>query len=61
MFSWRPPRAILRMSEERYQRIRQMYNIVAEGDDIPPPICRFEVCFRYLLIFINHINIIFRI
>lgn len=32
------------MSEARHQRIREIYNIIAEGDDIPPPICRFEVC-----------------
>ncbi|CAF2632415.1 unnamed protein product [Rotaria sp. Silwood2] len=40
--SWRSPRAVLRMPEERHRRIRQIYNIIAEGDDIPPPLCRFE-------------------
>ncbi|CAF2108652.1 unnamed protein product [Rotaria magnacalcarata] len=40
--SWRPPKAILRLPEERHQHIRQLYNIVAEGDDIPPPLIRFE-------------------
>ncbi|CAF3634332.1 unnamed protein product [Rotaria sp. Silwood1] len=40
--SWRPPRAVLRMSEERHRNIRKIYNIIAEGDDIPPPLCRFE-------------------
>ncbi|CAF1196131.1 unnamed protein product [Rotaria sordida] len=40
--SWRPPRVILRMPEARHQRIRQIYNINVEGDDIPPPLCRFE-------------------
>lgn len=44
-YSWRPPRSILRMSEDRHQRIRDIYNIVAEGEEIPPPLCRFEVCF----------------
>ena len=37
------------MGEERHQRIRQMYNIIAEGDDIPPPLCRFEVCIIYFI------------
>lgn len=32
------------MSEDRHQRIREMYNIMAEGEDIPSPLCRFEVC-----------------
>lgn len=39
------------MSEDRHQHIRDMYNIMAEGDDIPPPLCRFEVCF--LIVFLN--------
>lgn len=43
--SWRPPRIVQRMSEQRHQRIRQIYNIIVEGDDIPPPLCRFEVNF----------------
>ena len=44
VYSWRPPRSILRLSEDRHQHVRETYNIVAEGEDIPPPICRFEVC-----------------
>ncbi len=47
--SWRPPRNVLRLPEERHQRIREMYNIVAEGDDIPPPLCRFEVRIDFLI------------
>ncbi|UJR15219.1 hypothetical protein I4U23_002178 [Adineta vaga] len=41
--SWRPPKAILRMPVERHQRIRQMYNIIVDGEDIPPPLCKFEI------------------
>ncbi len=37
------------MSEERHQRIRQKYNINVEGDDIPPPLGRFEVCLISLI------------
>ncbi|CAF0764395.1 unnamed protein product [Adineta steineri] len=40
--SWRPPRAVLQMSEERHQRIRQMHNIMVEGENILPPLIRFE-------------------
>jgi hypothetical protein len=43
MFSWRPPRAIERMPEQRHQRIRDIYQIGVEGEDIPPPLSRFEV------------------
>lgn len=31
------------MPDDRHQRIRQIYNILVEGDDIPPPLCKFEV------------------
>ena len=40
------------MPEERHQRIRQMYNIIAEGDDIPPPLCRFEVGIIVVLLYL---------
>jgi ATP-dependent RNA helicase DDX41 len=53
IYSWRPPRAILQMSEERHQRIRSKYNINVEGDDIPPPLCRFEVCLISLILINN--------
>lgn len=43
VFSWRPPRNVLRLPEDRHQRVRDTYNILAEGEDIPPPLCRFEV------------------
>ncbi|CAF0984427.1 unnamed protein product [Adineta ricciae] len=40
--SWRPPKAVLRMPDDRHQRIRQIYNILVDGEDIPPPLCKFE-------------------
>ncbi len=41
------------MSEERHQTIRDMYNIIVEGDDIPPPLIRFEVCIPPLIFIHN--------
>ena len=43
MFSWRAPRAILRLPDEYREQAREMYNILVEGEDIPPPLFRFEV------------------
>ncbi|CAF1159347.1 unnamed protein product [Didymodactylos carnosus] len=40
--SWRPPRAIKSMENERHQRVRSRYNIIVEGDDIPAPLQTFE-------------------
>lgn len=37
----------MHMGEERHNRIRNIYNIVVEGEDIPPPLCRFEVNFIF--------------
>ncbi|CAF1122482.1 unnamed protein product [Didymodactylos carnosus] len=40
--SWRSPRAIVAMGNERHQRVRQRHNINLEGDDIPPLLRSFE-------------------
>jgi hypothetical protein len=47
------------MPEERHQHIRNIYNIIAEGDDIPPPLCRFEVCIISLILINNSLIIFF--
>ena len=43
MVRWRPPRYIRERTEEQNNQIRQKYHIIAEGDDIPPPIASFAV------------------
>ncbi|KAK0183167.1 hypothetical protein PV327_001234 [Microctonus hyperodae] len=40
--SWRPPRAILSLSEARHEALRRKLRILVEGDDVPPPIKRFK-------------------
>ncbi|XP_059050346.1 ATP-dependent RNA helicase abstrakt [Achroia grisella] len=40
--SWRPPRTILDMSEERHDRVRRQLRILVEGEDVPPPIRTFQ-------------------
>uniref|UniRef100_T1GC48 RNA helicase n=1 Tax=Megaselia scalaris TaxID=36166 RepID=T1GC48_MEGSC len=39
--SWKPPKYIADMSEEKYDRIREKLRILVEGDNIPPPIRSF--------------------
>ncbi|CAG9790556.1 unnamed protein product [Diatraea saccharalis] len=40
--SWRPPRCILELPEERHERVRRELRILVEGDDVPPPIKTFQ-------------------
>ncbi|RVE44489.1 hypothetical protein evm_010893 [Chilo suppressalis] len=40
--SWRPPRCILDLPEERHERVRQELRILVEGEDVPPPIKTFQ-------------------
>ncbi|CAH1642733.1 unnamed protein product [Spodoptera littoralis] len=40
--SWRPPRCILELPEERHERVRRQLRILVEGDDVPPPIRTFQ-------------------
>ncbi|XP_075209782.1 ATP-dependent RNA helicase abstrakt [Lycorma delicatula] len=40
--SWRAPRCVLNLSEERHERVRQKMRILVEGDDIPPPLKAFK-------------------
>ncbi|XP_045509263.1 ATP-dependent RNA helicase abstrakt [Colias croceus] len=40
--SWRPPRCILDLPEERHDRVRQQLRILVEGEDVPPPIKTFQ-------------------
>lgn len=40
--SWKPPRYILGYSEERHEKVRKKYGILAEGDNVPPPLKRFR-------------------
>lgn len=40
--SWSPPRYILEMGEQKYQKIRDKLMILVEGENIPPPIRSFK-------------------
>ncbi|KAJ3328798.1 hypothetical protein HDU76_009271 [Blyttiomyces sp. JEL0837] len=40
--TWTPPRYIRNMTEEERNEIRKNWHIIAEGEDIPPPIRSFE-------------------
>ncbi|XP_045474752.1 ATP-dependent RNA helicase abstrakt [Harmonia axyridis] len=40
--SWRPPRYILESSHSRHDKLRQKMRILAEGEDIPPPLKTFK-------------------
>ena len=40
--SWRPPRHIREMSEEKVTKIRKKYHIIVQGQDVPPPVRRFK-------------------
>ena len=39
---WCPPRYILNASKARYDRIRKKWNILIEGDNVPPPVKTFK-------------------
>lgn len=40
--SWRAPRCVLNLPEERHERVRQKMRILVEGEDIPPPLKSFK-------------------
>ena len=40
--SWKPPRYIMNYTEERHEKVRKKYGILAEGDNCPPPLKRFR-------------------
>ncbi|KAI9205856.1 P-loop containing nucleoside triphosphate hydrolase protein [Polychytrium aggregatum] len=40
--SWNPPKHIRDMSEEEYEKIREEFHILTEGEHIPPPIRTFR-------------------
>lgn len=42
IFSWRPPKCILALSNQRHERIRTKYRILVEGDDVVPPLKSFK-------------------
>lgn len=42
LISWRAPRCVLNLSEERHERVRQKMRILVEGEDIPPPLKSFK-------------------
>ena len=42
---WSPPKYILEAPESKNNRIRKKWHILVEGDNIPPPIKSFKVCF----------------
>ncbi|CAH1783864.1 unnamed protein product [Owenia fusiformis] len=39
---WRPPRFILQLPEEYHDKVREKYQILAEGENVPPPIKSFQ-------------------
>jgi hypothetical protein len=43
MNRWRPPHYIRERTEAQNDAVREAHHIIAEGDNIPPPIARFEV------------------
>ncbi|KAL0808945.1 hypothetical protein ABMA28_012605 [Loxostege sticticalis] len=40
--SWKPPRCILALPEERHERVRRQLRILVEGEDVPPPVKTFQ-------------------
>ncbi|XP_050435933.1 ATP-dependent RNA helicase abstrakt [Adelges cooleyi] len=40
--SWKPPRYILAMTEDRHEQVRRKLHILVEGEDIPPPLKFFK-------------------
>ncbi|KAK9887357.1 hypothetical protein WA026_022026 [Henosepilachna vigintioctopunctata] len=40
--SWKPPKYILECSPSRHEKLRQKLRILAEGEDIPPPLETFK-------------------
>lgn len=40
---WTPPRYILKYPESKHDAVRKKYNILVEGEDVPPPIKTFKV------------------
>ena len=40
--SWRPPRHIREMPKEKFDKMRQKWHILIEGEDVPPPIKSFK-------------------
>ncbi|THV08087.1 P-loop containing nucleoside triphosphate hydrolase protein [Dendrothele bispora CBS 962.96] len=40
--SWRPPKYIQERSSEDHRKLREKHHIIAEGEDIPPPIEHFS-------------------
>lgn len=55
LFSWRPPRHILAVSEEEHAAIRRKKGILVDGDNVPPPIGSFIVSFLepFLILLLN--------
>ena len=40
--SWRPPRYLAAQTDEKRKAVREELHIIAEGDDVPPPITSFR-------------------
>lgn len=41
-FSWKAPRYILAMTEDRHENVRHKLRILVEGEEIPPPLKFFR-------------------
>lgn len=53
--SWKPPKGILERSEEFNESLRKKYKISVEGENIPPPIERFEF-FKFPKCILKHLE-----
>ncbi|XP_033207780.1 ATP-dependent RNA helicase abstrakt [Belonocnema kinseyi] len=41
--SWRPPRTVLQIAEEKHEKLRRKLRILVEGEDVPPPLKSFKL------------------
>ncbi|KAL7647625.1 UNVERIFIED_CONTAM: hypothetical protein RMT77_001225 [Armadillidium vulgare] len=39
--AWKPPKKILELDPKKHEKVRRKFNIMVEGEDVPPPLKRF--------------------
>lgn len=42
-FSWKPPKYLQDLPEADRNKLRAKFNIIVDGEDVPPPAVRFLV------------------
>lgn len=47
--SWRAPKYIRERSETHHRKLREKFHILVDGEDIPPPIEKFNVRLSHIL------------